>query len=172
MLVNSLKSAGGGGLFGSLGGLFGGGDATSAGSTPSGAYSGAASGLKFAKGGVFDSPNLSHFSNSIISSPTMFKFAKGDGLMGEAGPEAVMPLTRTPNGTLGVRMVGTTASGGGGGEIHITQHINVSGNGDAALNRAMQEAARQGAADGAKKARQDMLSDFQTNGQARRMLGV
>lgn len=170
MLVNSLKSAGGGGLFGSLGGLFGGGDATSAGSTPSGAYSGAASGLKFAKGGVFDSPNLSHFSNSIISSPTMFKFAKGDGLMGEAGPEAVMPLTRTPNGTLGVRMVGTTAAGGG--EIHITQHINVSGNGDAALNRAMQEAARQGAADGAKKARQDMLSDFQTNGQARRMLGV
>lgn len=171
MLVNSLKSAGGGGLFGSIGGLFGGGDATSAGSTPSGAYSGAASGLKFAKGGVFDSPNLSHFSNSIISSPTMFKFAKGDGLMGEAGPEAVMPLTRTPNGTLGVRMVGTTAAGGGG-EIHITQHINVSGNGDAALNRAMQEAARQGAADGAKKARQDMLSDFQTNGQARRMLGV
>ncbi|ASD58621.1 MULTISPECIES: phage tail tape measure protein [unclassified Enterobacter cloacae complex] len=172
MLVNSLKSAGGGGLFGSLGGLFGGGDATSAGSTPSGVYSGAASGLKFAKGGVFDSQNLSHFSNSIISSPTMFKFAKGDGLMGEAGPEAVMPLTRTPNGTLGVRMVGTTASGGGGGEIHITQHINISGNGDAALNRAMQEAARQGAADGAKKARQDMLSDFQTNGQARRMLGV
>ncbi|CZV21062.1 phage tail tape measure protein [Enterobacter cloacae] len=172
MLVNSLKSAGGGGLFGSLGGLFGGGDATSVGSTPSGAYSGAASGLKFAKGGVFDSPNLSHFSNSIISSPTMFKFAKGDGLMGEAGPEAVMPLTRTPNGTLGVRMVGTAASGGGSGEIHITQHINVSGNGDAALNRAMQEAARQGAADGAKKARQDMLSDFQTNGQARRMLGV
>lgn len=172
MLVNSLKSAGGGGLFGSLGGLFGGGDATSAGSTPSGAYSGAASGLKFAKGGVFDSPNLSHFSNSIISSPTMFKFAKGDGLMGEAGPEAVMPLTRTPNGTLGVRMVGTTTAGGGGNDIHITQHINVSGNGDAALNRAMQEAARQGAADGAKKARQDMLSDFQTNGQARRMLGV
>lgn len=171
MLVNSLKSAGGGGLFGSLGGLFGGGDATSAGSTPSGAYSAAASGLKFAKGGVFESPNLSHFSNSIISSPTMFKFAKGDGLMGEAGPEAVMPLTRTPNGTLGVRMVGTTTASSGS-EIHITQHINVSGNGDAALKQAMQEAAAKGAADGAKKARQDMLSDFQTNGQARRMLGV
>ncbi|MGR3181013.1 phage tail tape measure protein [Enterobacter cancerogenus] len=172
MLVNSLKSAGGGGLFGSLGGLFGGGDITSGGSTPSGAYTGAASGLKFAKGGVFDSPNLSHFSNSIISSPTMFKFAKGDGLMGEAGPEAVMPLTRTPNGTLGVRMVGATTAGGVGRDIHITQHISVSGNGDAALNQAMQEAARQGAVDGAKKARQDMLSDFQTNGQARRMLGV
>lgn len=172
MLVNSLKSAGGGGLFGSLGGLFGGGDATSAGSTPSGAYSGAASGLKFAKGGVFDSPNLSHFSNSIISSPTMFKFAKGDGLMGEAGPEAVMPLTRTPNGTLGVRMVGTTSAGGGGSEIHITQHINVSGNGDAALNQAMEQAAAKGARNGARQARQEMLSDFQTNGQARRMLGV
>lgn len=172
MLVNSLKSAGGGGLFGSLGGLFGGGDATSAGSTPSGAYSGAASGLKFAKGGVFDSPNLSHFSNSIISSPTMFKFAKGDGLMGEAGPEAVMPLTRTPSGTLGVRMVGTTIAGGGGNDIHITQHINVSGNGDTALKQAMQEAARQGANDGAKMAKQDLLQDFSNRGQARRLLGV
>ncbi|WP_312627833.1 phage tail tape measure protein [Scandinavium sp.] len=172
MLVDSLKSAGGGGLFGSIGSLMGAGATGSGGSTPSGAYTGSAAGVKFAKGGIFDSPNLSHFSNSIVSSPTMFKFAKGDGLMGEAGPEAVMPLTRTPNGTLGVRMVGTTAPSGGNGDINITQHFNISGNGDAALKQAMQEAARQGAADGAKKARQDMLSDFQTNGQGRRMLGV
>jgi len=171
MLVNSLKSAGGGGLFGSLGGLFSG-DTASGGSTPSGAYTGAASGLKFAKGGVFDSPNLSHFSNSIISSPTMFKFAKGDGLMGEAGPEAVMPLTRTPNGTLGVRMVDNAVAGSGGSDVHITQHISVSGNGDAALIQAMEQAARKGAAEGRKQARQDMLQDFQSRGQGRRLLGV
>jgi hypothetical protein len=36
----------------------------------------------------------------------------------------------------------------------------------------MEQAAAKGARDGAKQARQDMLSDFQTNGQARRMLGV
>jgi len=49
----------------------------------------------FAKGGTF--------TNSIVSSPTLFKFAKGTGLMGEAGPEAIMPLKRDNNGNLGVR---------------------------------------------------------------------
>ena len=45
------------------------------------------------------------FSNGIYSSPTVFQFAKGGkfGVMGEAGPEAVMPLTRGPDGSLGVR---------------------------------------------------------------------
>lgn len=50
---------------------------------------------KFAKGGTF--------TNSVINSPTLFKFAKGTGLMGEAGPEAIMPLKRDANGNLGVR---------------------------------------------------------------------
>lgn len=168
MLVNSLQSSMGGGGF--LGGLFGG---SAGGSTPSGSYNSAVSGLQLnAKGGTYASASLSSYSNSIVRSPTYFAFAKGAGLMGEAGPEAIMPLTRSADGSLGVRVTGAQTAPGGGGEIHITQHINVSGNGDAALNRAMQEAARQGAADGAKKARQDMLSDFQTNGQARRMLGV
>lgn len=168
MIVNSLQSSMGGGGF--LGGLFGG---SAGGSTPSGSYNSAVSGLQLnAKGGAYASASLSAYSNSIVRSPTYFAFAKGAGLMGEAGPEAIMPLTRSADGSLGVRVTGAQTAPGRGGEIHITQHINVSGNGDAALNRAMQEAARQGAADGAKKARQDMLSDFQTNGQARRMLGV
>ncbi|HEC5300570.1 TPA: phage tail tape measure protein [Enterobacter asburiae] len=168
MIVNSLQSSMG--VDGFLGGLFGG---SAGGSTPSGSYNSAASGLQLnAKGGAYASASLSDYSNSIVRSPTYFAFAKGAGLMGEAGPEAIMPLTRSADGSLGVRVTGAQTASGGGGEIHITQHINVSGNGDAALNRAMQEAARQGAADGAKKARQDMLSDFQTNGQARRMLGV
>ena len=42
------------------------------------------------------------FTNSIVSSPTLFKFAHGTGLMGEAGPEAIMPLKRDSNGSLGV----------------------------------------------------------------------
>jgi lambda family phage tail tape measure protein len=65
-------------------------------------YSGAAKGAaydgglqQFAKGGMF--------TNSIVDSPTLFKFAKGTGLMGEAGPEAIMPLKRDSNGNLGVR---------------------------------------------------------------------
>lgn len=49
---------------------------------------------QFAKGGTF--------TNKIVSEPTMFKFSKGTGLMGEAGPEAIMPLTRDKDGSLGV----------------------------------------------------------------------
>ena len=58
----------------------------------------------FALGGAFDSGSLmkfaagDSFSNSIIDKPTMFHM----GLMGEAGPEAIMPLTRGPDGSLGV----------------------------------------------------------------------
>lgn len=64
-----------------------------------------------AKGGVYDSPSLSSFSNQVHDSPQMFAFAKGAGVFAEAGPEAIMPLTRTANGKLGVMAVG----GGGGG---------------------------------------------------------
>lgn len=60
-----------------------------------------------ANGGVMT--GISGYSNSIVSSPTLFSYGKeisqyanGAGLMGEAGPEAIMPLTRTSSGKLGV----------------------------------------------------------------------
>lgn len=175
VLVNSIKSLSGGsaGMFGSLGGLFT--SAATGGSTPSGLYTSAASTiLPNAKGGAYVSPDLSRYSNSVVNTPTYFAFAKGAGLMGEAGPEAIMPLTRSADGSLGVRVTTDPAQLGGvttqAPVIH--QHFNISGNGDAALKQAMQQAARQGAQEGAKQARQELLQDFQTRGQARRMLGV
>lgn len=57
--------------------------------------------MPFAKGGAF--------TNSIVDSPTLFKFAKGTGLMGEAGPEAIVPLKRGSDGSLGVQMHGGSA---------------------------------------------------------------
>lgn len=65
-----------------------------------------------ARGGVYSSPSLSAFSNSIVSSPTLFRFARGAALgeMGEAGSEAILPLKRTQGGQLGV-----VATGAGGG---------------------------------------------------------
>lgn len=170
MIVNGIKSMQGAGIWGSL---FG--SANSGGSTPSGAYGSASSGLDFfkqnAKGGVYDSPSLSAYSGGVFDSPKLFAFAKGAGVFGEAGPEAIMPLARTPDGNLGVRMMG--AQGGGfSGDIIVQQTIHVSGNGDAALNRAMEDAARKGADDGARRARQEMLQDFQNRGQGRRLLGV
>jgi len=59
-----------------------------------------------ANGGVYSGAGISAYSGSIVSSPTIFPFAKGTGLMGEAGPEAILPLSRGSDGKLGV-------SGGG-----------------------------------------------------------
>ena len=64
----------------------------------------------FATGGVINSPGLSAYSNSVVTKPTFFPFASGMGLMGEAGPEAILPLKRTANGNLGVESVGNGAN--------------------------------------------------------------
>lgn len=53
-----------------------------------------------AHGNVFASPGISAYSNSIVTHPTIFPFAHGIGLMGEAGAEAVMPLTKNLKGNL------------------------------------------------------------------------
>lgn len=66
----------------------------------------------FADGGAF--------TNSIVSKPTAFGMAGGKrGIMGEAGEEAIMPLTRTSSGKLGVVAVG----GGGGTSISLSMPI-------------------------------------------------
>jgi lambda family phage tail tape measure protein len=59
-----------------------------------------------ANGGVYSSPSLSAFSGGVYDKPQTFAFAKGAGVFGEAGPEAIMPLSRDSSGRLGV-------SGGG-----------------------------------------------------------
>ena len=59
--------------------------------------------LPNADGGVYRSPSLSRFSGQIVSSPRLFAFAAGAGVMGEAGPEAILPLSRGSDGKLGVR---------------------------------------------------------------------
>ena len=62
-----------------------------------------------AQGNVFSGPGIGAYSNSIVSKPTVFPFARGIGLMGEAGSEAIMPLTRTRSGDLGVKTTGASA---------------------------------------------------------------
>ncbi|MBC8851332.1 phage tail tape measure protein, partial [Klebsiella pneumoniae] len=76
----------------------------------------------YAKGGVFDSPSLSAYSNQVYDSPQFFAFAKGAGVFGEAGPEAIMPLTRAGDGSLGVRAVGGVQNAGAseGPKVYIT----------------------------------------------------
>lgn len=75
----------------------------------------------FAKGGVFEnSPSLSSYSGKVYDSPQPFLFAKGAGIFGEAGPEAIMPLKRGRDGKLGV------AADGGGAAVTVNV-INNSG---------------------------------------------
>ncbi|EKC4132771.1 phage tail tape measure protein [Salmonella enterica subsp. enterica] len=105
-IVNALKSLGGG--LGGAGGVWG-----SIGNFISGAVANA-------RGGVYDSPGLSAYSSTIVDKPTLFPFAKGAGLMGEAGPEAILPLTRDSRGRLGV-----SASHEGHASPVINQHFSV-----------------------------------------------
>ncbi|EJD3963512.1 phage tail tape measure protein [Salmonella enterica] len=94
-------------LLGSVLGMFGVG-ASAGGSTPSGAYSSAAlSVIPNADGGVYRSAGLSQYSGSIVNRPTFFAFARGAAVMGEAGPEAILPLRRGANGKLGVVAAGS-----------------------------------------------------------------
>lgn len=80
-----------------------------------------------AKGGVYSSSDLSAYSGQVVDNPTFFAFAKGAGVMGEAGPEAIMPLTRAADGSLGVRAVNSGAAGGDTTpKVYIT--IDSSGN--------------------------------------------
>lgn len=81
-----------------------------------------------AKGNVYDSPSLSAYSNGVFQTPQLFAFAKGAGVFAEAGPEAIMPLTRAPDGSLGVRAVG---AGGGQSVSSAPQvYITIDSNGN------------------------------------------
>jgi lambda family phage tail tape measure protein len=108
------------------GGVFGGGAGLSSGFSGTGSAVGGWN--FFADGGAFAQNGIIPFANGgIVNSPTMFKFAKGGamstGVMGEAGPEAIMPLSRGANGKLGVLNMG----GDGGGTTNVTVNVDASG---------------------------------------------
>ncbi|HEM8125363.1 phage tail tape measure protein [Providencia rettgeri] len=155
MIFNALKAGFAGTAFG---------DAIGAGAAPT----------PNAKGGTYSSPGLSAYSNTIVKSPTLFPFAKGGapkmGLMGEAGAEAIMPLTRARDGSLGVRVLGLDAQQQTP-NIIIQQTFHLTGNGDQALQEAIQQAAEMGAKQGSQDALAKIQRDFQNNGTLRKSLG-
>lgn len=78
-----------------------------------------------ALGGVYTSSDLSRYSGSVVNRPTFFQFARGAAVMGEAGPEAILPLRRGTDGKLGV-----VAAGSGGMAMFAPQyHIAISNTG-------------------------------------------
>lgn len=64
-----------------------------------------------ATGNVYASASLSQHSGTVVSKPTMFAFASGAGVMGEAGPEGIFPLKRGKDGKLGVSVEGSREGG-------------------------------------------------------------
>lgn len=132
----------GGGLLGSIvsgvSSLFGGGGAVAAESagiyslTTASGYDGGGLGLRrHAKGGVYDSPSLSTYRNQVHATPQLFAFANGLGVFGEAGPEAIMPLTRAPDGNLGVRALAPLPSSVGASNVQVEVFVDASsGNND------------------------------------------
>ena len=135
--------------------------------------------IGFANGGTF--------TNSIVSSPTLFKFADGGttrtGLMGEAGPEAIMPLKRGSDGSLGVQASGLReAMNGQGGGAAGSPVLNMSFESTTIggveyvsrdqLEQAMAETRRNASRDGAQRGMTMTLDRIQNSSSTRRRIGV
>lgn len=92
-----------------------------------------------ANGNVFSNGSIQAYANGgVVGGPTYFPMSGGKtGLMGEAGPEAIMPLKRGANGKLGVQMEG------GGQSVVVNQSFNFSANGDDSVKKIIAQAAPQ-----------------------------
>lgn len=122
------------GVSSGFGGMFSG----ATGATQAG-YTGAAyqNWLRQENGGAWEGgtqffANGGAFTNSVVSKPTAFSYQSGLGVMGEAGPEAIMPLKRASDGSLGVRAsVDLTSLQGMSGGSSVNVVINISDEGTA-----------------------------------------
>jgi phage-related minor tail protein len=129
--------------------------------------------MPFANGGVF-------------GSPTFFKFAEGgtmqNGVLGEAGPEAIMPLSRGAGGKLGVNASGLREAMGGapgmGGSPVLSMSFETTRFGDTdyvsrdQLEAAMAQTRKQASADGAKRGMSMTLDRLQQSPQTRSRVGL
>lgn len=103
MITRQLVAKAFGQLLGAFGGFSGGFDPTH-GVGGAGWNAPMSAGTFSAKGNVFGPQGVVPFARGgVVTGPTFFPFARGIGLMGEAGPEAVMPLARGPDGKLGIK---------------------------------------------------------------------
>jgi len=163
--------------------------------------------IQAANGAYFDNgiaafANGGMFTNSIVSSPTLFQFADGGvtrtGVMGEAGPEAIMPLERGADGKLGVKAKlngamtryrrppgadaaaepGSGDSGSGGGGVAVTAPIDVRytveriNSVDYVTADQFQAGLRQAADQGARQGERRALTSLRQNTTTRRKVGI
>jgi len=136
----------------------------------------------FAKGGAFSNGVRRFATGGIVNGPTLFPFADGGamqmGLMGEAGPEAIMPLQRGADGSLGVRAaMGGNGMGGSSSPILNMNFETSTINGVEYVSRdqlelAMAQTRRQASRDGANKGMAMTLDKIQQSPQTRRRIGM
>ena len=178
VLQSILKALGG---FGGGGGGGGGNAATALGSNPN-----VAAYAPLADGGVFGSNFATFAKGGIVGQPTLFKFADGGttrtGLMGEAGPEAIMPLKRDGSGRLGVNASGLreAMAGGPGASGGTTFNMSFETTNIAGveyvsrdqLEQAMAETRRSAANDGAQRGMTMTLDRIKQSPQTRNRIGI
>jgi len=117
-----------------------------------------------ANGGVMNNGQVVPYANGgVVQGPTQFPMSGGrTGLMGEAGPEAIMPLKRGKDGKLGVQ-----ADGGSSSNVVIHQSFNFSANGDESVKKIIAEQAPAIA----NMTKQNILNDRRRGGQMRQAFG-
>lgn len=135
-----------------------------------------------AKGATFSNGIAKFATGGIVHGPTLFPFADGGamqmGLMGEAGPEAILPLQRGADGALGVRAaMGGNGMGGSSGPVLSMSFETSTINGVEYVSRDQLEAAmaqtrRQASSDGAKRGMAMTLDKIQQSPQTRRRIGM
>jgi TP901 family phage tail tape measure protein len=141
-----------------------------------------------ANGATFSNGIAKFASGGIVSSPTLFKFADGGttrtGLMGEAGPEAIMPLKRGSDGSLGVQASGlreamgaAPGSTGGGAPVLNMSFQSSTINGVEYVSRdqleqAMAQTRRQASRDGANRGMSMTLDKLQQSPSTRSRVGM
>tara|TARA_B100001093_G_scaffold175586_2_gene168339 strand:+ start:8068 stop:10860 length:2793 start_codon:yes stop_codon:yes gene_type:complete len=117
----------------------------------------------FANGNVFRNGNLVPYADGgVVGGPTYFPMNDGrTGLMGEAGPEAIMPLKRGKNGKLGVQ------AEGGSGDVIIHQNFNFQANGDESVKKIIAQQAPAIAS----MTKKQILDDRRRGGQMKQAFG-
>lgn len=99
--------------------------------------------LGFSHGGVIAHGNVIPFARGgVVNRPTVFPMANGAGLMGEAGPEAIMPLRRGPDGRLGVSAP-RQAANDHPMRLELVSRFDADGGFDTAVERASRPVARE-----------------------------
>ncbi len=142
--VNSAAGGGSSGFLGSLmgivGSLFGGGDP------------GIISALGLARGGVFENGAQKFASGGVVDRPTAFGMSGGrTGLMGEAGPETIMPIKRMGNGDMGIAAT-LPNMGRGNANNNQPQNVNINVNlSGVSGDKQIQAAVDKGVSDGLEK---------------------